>query len=183
MMLCLIGGVNKAGVAWSSPFHRIQTPCLCFEFLSGLPDCSVLVGRLDGAEPHRLLDDLEDIPSRRRRRFWLAWHAGSIGQRPCTFNHQPVGRRRAGSRLGRWTGSASSIRRRFRSLRISTKAWKSRGGTLADGARGFLRGLPLGCLRMWEQDYITSGGVELEDRKSTRLNSSHRSLSRMPSSA
>ena len=30
---------------------------------------------------------------------------------------------------------------------------------------------------------MTSGHVETEDRKSTRLNSSHRSLSRMPSSA
>jgi hypothetical protein len=76
----------------------------------------------------------------------------SIGQRLCTFNRQPLGRRRAGARLGRWPGSASSLRRGFRSLRISTKAWKSRGGTLADDARGFLRGLPFGCLLTWKQD-------------------------------
>ena len=31
--------------------------------------------------------------------------------------------------------------------------------------------------------YIAPGFIDLQDRKSTRLNSSHRSLSRMPSSA
>ena len=33
------------------------------------------------------------------------------------------------------------------------------------------------------QQAVLSGSVEIGDRKSTRLNSSHRSLSRMPSSA
>jgi hypothetical protein len=51
----------------------------------------------------------------------------------------------AGIGLGRRTGSAPSVRRGFRP-------------DLDDGAGGFLPGAPLGCLRMWDQDYIWCPG-------------------------
>jgi hypothetical protein len=45
-------------------------------------------------------------------------------------------------------GSASSVCRGFRPLRISTNVRKSPGLTLTDGAGGFLPGVPLGCFRI-----------------------------------
>ena len=49
---------------------------------------------------------------------------------------------------------------------------------------GFPLGANLTGVKAWEAEHILAdGGSEVEDRKSTRLNSSHIPLSRMPSSA
>src|SRR5215469_11429186 len=55
---------------WLSPLHRVQSPCLGFEFLSGLPDSGPFVWRLDGTEPYGLAGHLVDGPA-----FWF-WRFG-----------------------------------------------------------------------------------------------------------
>ncbi len=64
----------------SSPLHRVQTPYLGFEFLSGLLDSSSFIWRLDCAEPHGLPRNLVNVPARRVRGFGLLGHARSIGR-------------------------------------------------------------------------------------------------------
>ncbi len=59
------------------PLHRVQAPCLGFEFLCALLDGGVSVWRLDASEPHRLFGDLVDIPTDWRCGFRFLRHAGS----------------------------------------------------------------------------------------------------------
>src|SRR5260221_13657566 len=95
MVRCWRGGNRAAPLprSASSQRHRIEAPCLSFEFLGALLDSGAFVWGFDGAEQDGLGGDLVDVPACRLRRFWLTRHAGSIGQRLCEFNRQPVGRR------------------------------------------------------------------------------------------
>ena len=71
----LLAGGNRAAPLprpASSQRHRVQAPCLGFEFLSRLLNSAAFVWRLDGAEQYGLGGDLVDVPACRLRRFWLA---------------------------------------------------------------------------------------------------------------
>ena len=56
------------------------------------------------------------------------------------------------------------------------------GGSVIDTAKGIAHGTANPGVKLWDI-WTQKTALEKRDRKSTRLNSSHRSLSRMPSSA
>ena len=81
-----VGGVNKAGGAWSSSRHRVEVPGVCLELLSALLDGAAFGWGFDGAEPNGLGGDLVYGPACWLRRFRLARHAVSIGRKVSWFN-------------------------------------------------------------------------------------------------
>jgi hypothetical protein len=108
----------------SSPPHRVQTPCLSFEFLSGLLDRRSFVGRLDSAEPDGLLGNLADVPACRLRRFWLACHDGIIGRQLYSFSSARSGVTR-NSRPGQINAGGFAFARVPYGMMISTTLRRS----------------------------------------------------------
>src|SRR5258708_12976159 len=111
MVRCWRGG-NRAAPpprSASSQRHCVQAPCLGFELLGTLLDRCSFVRCLDGAEQGGLGGDLVDVPACRLRRFWLAWHAGSIGQAALHIQHPPVVNPRPPPCPRPWAGYAPSF--------------------------------------------------------------------------
>src|SRR5258708_12749640 len=79
--------------------HRVQAPCLGFEFLSRLLNSAAFVWRLDGTKPHSLFDGLVDVPACWLGRFGrFLRHAATSAPPACAGNpSRPPGTRGARS--------------------------------------------------------------------------------------